>query len=183
MAVVIDVSRFDAEVQQVLKNFQELNDSIQDNKLRRRVMRKPAKIVVDAARANIPISQRSKRENYRYNTPKVVQRKRAPKGRGRKVATYYPGNLRKSIKRLRFRKSPREFIGPKLVKKGKSGGEYGLSGTRVDGYYAPMVLGSADAFRRTFMEPAIKKSAARAFSVAQQELEKELNKLKRKTGL
>lgn len=125
---------------------------------------------------------RSKRIHYRYSTPKLIKRRRAKKGSGRIVAAYMPGNLRKSIKRLNFRKSAREFIGPKL-NKGSTKGVFGLSATKVDGYYAAMLAGSETKFRQRFLEPALNQNAGRIVKIAEEELDKELQKLKNKTKL
>lgn len=167
-------------LQETLKALDKIQESITDPKLRRRVMRKPARIVVDAARPKIP---RSKKPHYRYSTAKVIKSRRAAKGQGRIIATYYPGNLRKAIKRLNFRRTPREFIGPVLAKRGRTKGEFGLNATRVDGYYAQFLRGSRVAFRKTFLEPALTANAGKIVKVAEQELAKEVAKLKQKTGL
>lgn len=142
-------------------------------------MRKPAKIVVEAARGKI---RNSKRIHYRYSTPKLIKRRRAKKGSGRIVAAYLPGNLKKSIKRLNFRKTFREYIGPKL-KRGNTKGVFGLNATKVDGYYAAMMAGSQNNFRRKFLEPALNENASKILQTAEQELDKEVQKLKNKTGL
>lgn len=168
------------DLEQTLRKLNQLQKRIDDKKMRRRVMRKPANIVVKAARPKIP---RSRRVHYRYSTPKIVKSRRAAKGSGRVVAAYYPGNLRKSIKRLRFRRSSREFVGPRLAKRGKTKGVFGLSSTKVDGYYAQFLRGSRAAFRRAFLEPALTANASKILQVAEQEFRKELDKIKRQTKL
>jgi HK97 gp10 family phage protein len=53
------------------------------------------------------------------------------------AATYYPGNLRRSIKTIVFRNNNTDvFVGPK-VRKGQARGDF--KGNRVDAYYAHMV--------------------------------------------
>lgn len=80
---------------------------------------------------------RSRRTHYRYDTPKLVRKLRAPNGRGVRVATYGPGNLSRSIRTLSFRRMKRSvLVGPKLSK--KSTGKF-TSQSRVDGYYANFV--------------------------------------------
>lgn len=79
-----------------------------------------ARLLVGAVQARAPVGDR---EHSRYRTAKVVKGVRAPKGLGTKVATYQPGNLRKSFRALRFRRSQAVFVGPKL-------------GGSPDGYYA-----------------------------------------------
>ena len=59
--------------------------------------------------------------------PKLGAGKKAAKGSGRVLATYKPGNLKRSYRILRFRRSKLAvFVGVKL-------------GGKVDGYYAHMV--------------------------------------------
>jgi len=165
---------------EVIRKLDKIQKSITDRKTRRKIMRKPANIVVKAARPKIP---RSSKVHYRYSTAKIIKSRRAKKGSGRVIAAYFPGNLRKSIKRLNFRRSDREFIGPKLAKRGKTKGAFGLNATKVDGYYAAFIKGSKAAFRRAFLEPALNANASKIVQVAEQELKKELDKLKVKTGL
>lgn len=168
------------ELQTVLRKFDQIQKSITDRKTLRKVMRKPADIVAENARPRIP---RSKRIHYRYNTAKLIKSRRARKGLGRIVAAYVPGNLRKAIKRLTFRRSARQFVGPKLAKRGKASGVFGLNNTKVDGYYAQFLSGSRAAFRKQFMESALSASAGKALEAAEQALDKEIAKAKQKTGL
>ena len=166
------------ELQEVFKALDDLQKTISDRKTRRKVMRKPAKIVVDKARRSVPVG---KRIHYRYSTPKIIKNKRAAKGSGVIVATYHPGNLRKSVKRLNFRKSAREFIGPKLGRGGRNKGEFGLSATRVDAYYAAAMAGSAVRFRKMFLEPALNETALQALKLAEKAIADIIRK--RNTGL
>ena len=64
------------------------------------------------------------RPHYRYR-----------KGGGR-VATYEPGNLRRSIRRLPFKRSKDVWVGA-LLAKGSGSGYF--SGSSADGYYAHFV--------------------------------------------
>lgn len=168
------------ELEAVLRKFDEIQKSITERKTLRKIMRKPADIVVKAARPRIP---RARRIVYRYSTPKLIKSRRAGKGSGKIIAAYMPGNLAKSIKRLNFRKSAREFVGPRLAKKGKTKGVFGLNSTKVDGYYAQFLSGSRAAFRKQFLEPALAASASKALEAAEKALDKELAKAKQKTGL
>lgn len=84
----------------------------------------------------------------RYSTPKIAGHLRAPKGMGVVKAVYQPGNLRKSIETLRFRRSRAVFIGPKVD---KSGG-----GRMPDGYYAHMVnFGTVEQPAQRFVEAGV----------------------------
>lgn len=73
----------------------------------------------------------SDRPHKRYSTPKASQKIRTPRGSGKVVAVYQPGNLSRSIQTLRFRRSKAVFIGPKIDKT--------RSGRLPDGYYGHFV--------------------------------------------
>jgi len=110
-----------------------------DRKGQHEILKPAAKLLVSAARGNI---KDSKKLHHRYSTAKLSKNIRAPKGKGNVIATYYPGNLRKSIRTLLFRRSKAVFVGPRLSKRNTKG-EFG-KGSRVDGYYAHwMERGSA----------------------------------------
>ncbi|MEO0132752.1 MAG: HK97-gp10 family putative phage morphogenesis protein [candidate division WOR-3 bacterium] len=89
---------------------------------RREALSPVGDLVASAIAGRAPISDRP---HYRYK-----------KGQG-KVATYFPGNLRRSIKRLNFRRTKDVWVGP-FLDKTNSGGIYS-SDTKVDGYYAHFV--------------------------------------------
>ncbi len=113
--------------------------------------------------AAIPIQRRAQaqaptgsREHFRYNTPKVLGNVRAPKGMGRVVARYKPGNLKRSVVVLRKLKRVRNavLIGPNVS---KGGGTFG--GARTQGYYAHwMEFGAQGRAARPFMRPAFEAS-------------------------
>lgn len=161
------------DLKQILKAFDELQKSIKDPKMRRRVMRKPAKVVQKAAQSFVKDSGRT---HHRYEKSYK---------KGKKVATYYSGNLRKSIKRLPLRRTPDVFVGPQ-IRRTKFEGEFGLTARKVDGYYAAMSRGKGSTalkFRSQVLEPGLTKSAAAALKAAQQAFSTELTKIKSKTGL
>jgi len=75
---------------------------------------------------------KSRKVHFRYNTAKLTKKIRAPKGSGKIVATYTPGNLGRSINVLKFnRAKSKVFVGAKLAR--TTTGNF--SGRRVDGYY------------------------------------------------
>lgn len=121
--------------------------------------------VNDAIRKLQKVSTQAKRESqsaFRKVAPELINaiKSRAPQSdephhrysNGQIVATYYPGNLRRSFKTLVFRNSPAVFVGPKLDK-GGSGGKF--KGNRTDGYYAHFVeFGTESQPPRPFVRPA-----------------------------
>lgn len=120
---------------------QEINDAIKKlrsitkefgRKERQKMLSKAAIPLRDEAKRNIPSSMRT---HHRYKTSKASGKFRAPKGSGRIIASYEPGNLRNSIRILKFRRSSAVFVGPKIAKRGGGSGRFGR-GRRVNGYYA-----------------------------------------------
>ncbi len=110
-----------------------------------------ANVLISSIRAAAP---QSAKPHYRYSTPKMGKRKRAPKGSGQKVATYMPGNLKRSFQILPFRRSPAVWVGAKLSKRGTGGGVF--AGNRVDGFYAAMVeFGTKHAAARPYVRPTL----------------------------
>lgn len=132
-----------------------------------------APILISAIQGRAP---QSDEPHYRYNTPKISGNLRAPNGMGKIVATYMPGNLKRSFKTLVFRKSASIYVGPKVDKRG-SGGKF--SGARTDGYYAHWMEYGAPEIGlqpRPFVRPAVDASGATTLRLATQILKRELEK-------
>lgn len=100
-------------------------------------LREAAKILATAVAIRTPIGAKP---HKRYPTRKG---RKAAKGSGNVLATYRPGNLRKSIRVLNFRRSSAAFVGAKL-------------GKNPDGYYAHMVERGTTTYEgRHFFEKAV----------------------------
>jgi len=96
-----------------------------------RILSKAAAPLIEEIIIRAPVSEEP---HYRYSTPKASGKIRAPKGSGKVVATYMPGNLHRSFDILRFRRAKSSiYVGPKFDKEGSTGT---FSGSRTDGYYA-----------------------------------------------
>jgi hypothetical protein len=107
---------------------------------RRKILTRAARPVVKSARRLAPESDKP---HYRKEGTKSIK--------------YNPGNLRRSIKRLTLKKSQDAFIGPQFRKEKVA--EYGGPGQPTDAYYAAMIYGSAAAFNRRVLAPALSQSA------------------------
>jgi HK97 gp10 family phage protein len=131
-------------VDQVIKTLEKLPVALRDD-VRKKILRTAAKPLIAAARANVKDSSGI---HKRY--PKLVGKK-AGKGKGKPLATYTPGNLRRSIGIIALKKTTNIYVGPR-VKKDASGV---YSGGRYDGYYAHIVeLGGKHFDKKPFMRPA-----------------------------
>lgn len=102
---------------------------------------------IETAKRKAP---KSRREHFRYSTPKLIGKFRAPNGKGVRIASYTPGNLGRSVKVIATRRLKRAIlIGPKVAR-GKGKGRF-ASSSKVDGYYS------------TFVEFGTKKQGAKGF--------------------
>lgn len=124
-----------SEIKQLEKEIKSLTKKFEP-RVTQRVFSKAAKPYIHKVREEAP---RAKRVVKRYNTPKSFSNKRAPKGQGVVAAEYHPGNLGRSFKRLRFRRSylmRAIFIGPKRAR--TTTGVFRTIG-KSDGWYAHLV--------------------------------------------
>lgn len=156
---MIDVDR--QQLVSIQSNFEKLGKSINDRFIRRRAFLKAAQVVKKGVQSKITDS---KRPHYRYYMGDRI--------------TYHPGNLRKSIKRLPFRRSPDVFVGP-LLRNKRAGKNVGASAGTAEGYYAAMSRGAnsdAEKFDREVLRPGIISSSAKAIQVAKKEVLKLMRK-------
>lgn len=145
-----------------------------DYAARKAIMEKAAAPIIAAAKALAP---KSKRAHSMYNTPKLTNNLRAPKGMGVISATFNPGNLSRSIKILThgpFRKSPFTYIGPKYPT--RNGG-----GRHVAPYAHMVEFGTIKQSAQPYMRPAFESQKNTAFQIAKKgfrdALDKELQKM------
>ena len=109
-------------------------------------------ILVSAVQGRAPVGDKP---HNRYRTAKVIKGIRAPKGSGNIVATYQPGNLKRSFKTLKFRRSEAVFVGPKV------------GGNAADGYYAHMVeFGTIHQRAQNFVQAAVQAAGSQTLSFA-----------------
>lgn len=136
--------QFDKDLNKILRRLKNLPKEYQ--KERKKLLRKAAKPVIKAIKAKVKVGNKVHR---RYNS------------KGKLVATYHPGNLKRSIRTLTFRKSKSLFVGPKLGRRGASQGTF--KGNKVDGYYGHMVeYGTLHQSPQPFMRPGFKASKGQA---------------------
>lgn len=169
-------------IKELRKALENVSVAISDPKKKKSALRKAAKPVQDKAQQIAP-KLRKGTEHYRYDTPKVSGKLRAPKGMGRKIATYLKGNLAGAIKVLSLRKSVRAVIGPFVRKRGDGRGTFGPGSRKFDAYYAQMVFGSAKAFQRKVMIAALNQARALSIKILEKELQRALKKEGAKNGL
>ncbi|MFZ8961538.1 MAG: hypothetical protein ACO2Y1_07735 [Flavobacteriaceae bacterium] len=168
-----------------------LNTIVQamDVKTRKKVLGRAARPLRKSARDQAPTGKPKGGQIYRgavsvrYDTPKVSKRIKTPKGKGRIKAWYFRGNVKRSIKILRFRRSSSVYVGPRYGGGGNTSGDFGRTASRVDGYYSHMIYGGALPFRRKVMIPALEKSQGEVVKTAEKEFSKIVKSTARKSGL
>lgn len=137
------------ETEALIREFNQIAKNVRRDK--KNILRASAAILVNEIKFRAPIG---KKIHKRYSTPKINKGRRAAKGSGVVVATYYPGNLRFSISALNLRRTSAVFVGPKLAK-GRGGGSHN-NASNADGYYAHMVEnGTQNTNARPFVAPAV----------------------------
>lgn len=132
MGANITVSINQPELNALYEKLKKLG-AINTPKKRRDLLRPAAQLMMDEAKKLV---SRSNKPHKRYKDGVVV-------------ATYYPGNLRRSLQILgnKGKLSGVIIAGPKLAKAGDSSGKF--SGRRVDGWYAGIVEK-----KKPFLRPA-----------------------------
>lgn len=177
------------QLNKLVRSLQEIDKEVKKAALP--ALTKAARPIVTAARNNADTSEEI---HFRYNTSKLVKGIRAPKGSGQIVATYRPGNLKGSIKTMRFRRSNNAvFVGPVVSRSGT--GSFGPTSTyeggiipsnaRSDGYYARWVEFGAPAIGlapNPFMKPAADQAGGTALRLAVVELKAAIEAAGRKQG-
>lgn len=131
-------------------------------------------ILIAAIQGRAPVSDKP---HYRY----ASGTRRAAPGAGKRIATYAPGNLRRSIKILALRRTNAVFIGPKLAKGSASGT---FAGARTDAFYAGMLeAGTRRMAGRYFVATAEVAASAQTLRFASELLRRSINSFANKQGL
>ena len=154
-----------ADVKAILKTLKQL--PIDVKKERKRILRKAAKPMVASAQQKAPVLRTRRRVTVTL--------------KGGEKVTYYPGNLRLSLKTLEFRKSQAVFVGPKVVKRRRGGEEYGKSRGKVDAFYAAMIeYGTRQMPAQPYMRPAYDSTKGEVVRIIRAEVEKLVSEFGRK---
>lgn len=170
-------------INEVSAEFRKISKNLTNADSRRTVAQSALPFVIPAIQNASPVG---KRIHKRYNTPKLVNKLRAPKGMGRVVATYYPGNLRQSVvdlatKKAKFKKSPAVVVAPFYGRRG-SKGTFG-KGKKTDAYYAHMVYGGAEAYQKKVLLQGLSVASSGAMAAMKAKFGEILQAEKQRTGL
>jgi len=114
------------ELDEVIKRFQQIGKKVGKMNVTKELQQASRPLVVHA-RSNVRIKKDNKPHD-RYNKD------------GEVVATYYPGNLKRSIKFLDHMAGPvTVFVGPEVGRYSKKGTTGNFKDMRVDGWYAHFI--------------------------------------------
>jgi HK97 gp10 family phage protein len=97
---------------------------------------------------------------------------------GEKVATYYPGNLKRSIRRLVFRRSAAVFVGPRIKSFGSDTTKGEFKGNRVDGWYAHLMeyeYGLGGRRPQPFIRPGAAAAGPKVLNIAAREIKRSID--------
>lgn len=162
-------SELEREAQAWIKKVNGLTKEF-SSKERKKILRRSARPLRKAAKRFTPVRKEPPGLNRRYATAKVLKGIKAPKGKGKVVAKYPPGWLRKSIAILTYRRTSDVFVGPRLR-------------GRFDGYYAPMRFGDSLGFYKNVMRPALRATQSAVLSIIEERSRKKIEEYKRKNRL
>lgn len=165
------------EINQVAAILETLPAAI-DLKVRKEILTESAAPLVAAAKQRAP---KSTQTHFMYsNSAKLAKGMRAPKGMGKKVARFDPGNLSDSIGILKhgpFRKSPHVYVGPRYP--GRRGGS--LTGRVKVAPYAHMVeFGTAKQRANPYMRPAFEITKRLVFALIQSKVRRKIDEWEKK---
>lgn len=149
--------------------------------------------VDDLIRALYMVSDHAKRESkkaFRQAAKPLIAeiKSRAPVSNephsrylgGQIAATYYPGNLKRSIKTLAFRRSAAVFVGPKMQFGDSAKGEF--RGNKTDGYYAHLLefeYGLPGNLPQPFIRPGAAAAAPTVLRIARTEIDRAIQSFAR----
>jgi len=169
-----DIQALQRDLRETIAAINEVPKGFTDAKIRS-ALRHALKPVLETARALTP---KGKKIHYRYEY-KYKGSKRAAKGKGKVVGVYRPGNLRKSLSIMTFKKAKQSlFVGPTM-----KGGVYTDRKKLTDGYYAAMVFGSALAFKKRVTEKALTQNTEQVSARFFSKVVRIIEDIKIKTGL
>lgn len=128
-------------------------------------MMEAARILESAVKGRTPVGEKA---HSRYAARKG---RKAGKGSGKVIATYKPGNLKKSMQRLNFRRSNAAFVGPQLKKE------------NPDGYYAHMVeRGTTTQAAQYFVKAAVQSAGPQTLRFATELIKRRIQAFGKNNG-
>ena len=127
-----------------------------DKKELKKLAKEPAKLLIQSAKANVPVHAKP---HKRYLNGKVV-------------ATYQPGNLKRSIGMVNLKDSFLVWVGPRKAK-GNTSGQF--AGSKVDGWYGHFVEYGHGQAAHPYMRPAYENNKKAIFDMLMRNMESKFN--------
>jgi HK97 gp10 family phage protein len=132
---ITNMAAFSKDLLKLEQDILKLSQKITDGQERKTALNAAGQTLVDSMVRKVPVSN------------KVVKRY----SNGKVVATYYPGNLKRSIGILDFKDKNNVYVGVEIKPKGQGKGTF--SGSNVDGWYAMYV--EYGKRKNPFIRPAV----------------------------
>lgn len=157
-----------AEIDILIRKLNAVSD--QAKKDSRQALGEGAKPLISAIKANAPVSDEP---HSRWSG-------------GKKVATYYPGNLKRSVKKLVFRRSAAVFVGPRIKSFGANNATGDFKGNRTDAYYAHLMefeYGLGGKRPQPFIRPAAESVGPAALNIAAKALKRKIDAYARRISI
>lgn len=143
--LTIDAADWQKQVNAAVKTLEKLTYNFEREQ--RNILEYAAQPMVNAMQAGAPTGTKI---HYRYAKRMGGRSKR---GEGQRVATYTPGNLRRSFRVLDLKRTNDVIVGAKLAKRAAKGT---FGGAKSDAYYLHWVeYGTKNMPARPFVRPAI----------------------------
>jgi len=156
-------AQLQADLNRVITTLQKLAPTVR--KAGKADLNEAAKILESEVKVRTPVGEKN---HSRYPTR---EGRKAGKGSGKVIATYKPGNLKKAMQRLNFRRSPAAFVGPQLRKE------------NPDGYYAHMVeRGTTTQPAQNFVRDAVQSAGPQTLRFATELIKRRIQSFGKNNG-
>jgi len=168
----ITVSIDEASAKRTIYRLEQLVDRLNTLTERRKIARSAVPVIRSATRSQTPIRDYGPDPKQHYR-------------RGDAVESYSRKNTWRSIQRMLrrdFRKSPFEWVGPKVLKEVNYSSTYGKTISTATSYYSSMIYGNQRRWQQLVLQPAINSVKAVATTIMVKRAEQLFKDKKRKLG-
>jgi hypothetical protein len=167
----MDISVSRAEIKDINKRLKKTLRSVTGDD-KKEILEKAGKLVAIKSRRLAPVGKARK-------TLKGAAS--ATYSQGKIKTKYYPLALKRSLRVLNLKKTTDAVVGPRIAK--KAGRSYGKNPKTSSAYYAQIIFGSAQAFKRRITGKALKDKQGAVFALIDKEVSRKLSAAKKRNRL
>ena len=168
----MDISVNDTEIRLINKRLKKVLRSVTGDR-KKEILHKAGQLVVYRARSLTPIGEAR-------NTPTLKGAASATYSGGKIKTRYYPRALKRAVRVLPLRKTTDAIIGPRIAKKAAK--SYGKNPKTSSAYYAQIVFGSAERYKRRITARALATKQGAVFTYIDREIGRRISAEKRRQG-